>query len=119
MALGLIVCAIAASAAVGTLAGAGFTVGTADTLHAAPLFLPDIPNCEADNQRSNHNDNDVIHKTAPFGNYFFRAYSAAIFLFVFLIMPAITTPIATTTARPIRAATMFRDAGAVIRVPMV
>ena len=46
-----------------------------------------------------------------------RAYSAARFLLVFLIMPAITTPIATTTARPISAATMFKEAGAVIRVP--
>ena len=77
MALGLIACAIAASAAVGTLAGASFTVGTADALHSAPLFLPDVPNCEADNQCNNRNYDDVIHKTAPFGNYFFRAYSAA------------------------------------------
>ena len=65
MALRLIACTVAASAAVGTLAGAGFTVGTADALHAAPLFLPDVPNCEADNQCNNRNYDDVIHKTAP------------------------------------------------------
>ena len=65
MALGLIACAVAASAAVGTLAGAGFTVGTADALNSTPLFLPDVPNREADNQRNNRNYDDVIHKTAP------------------------------------------------------
>ena len=65
MALGLIACTIAASAAVGTLAGAGFTVGTADALHSAPLFLSDVPNCEADNQCNNRNYDDVIHKNAP------------------------------------------------------
>ena len=68
MALRLIACTVAASAAVGTLAGASFTVGTADALHSAPLFLPDVPNCEADNQGDSRNDNDVIHKTAPLGN---------------------------------------------------
>lgn len=68
MTLGLIVCAIAASAAACALAGASFTVGTADALHSAPLFLPDVPNCEADNQGDSRNDNDVIHKTAPLGN---------------------------------------------------
>ena len=65
MALGLIACAVAASAAVGTLAGAGFTVGTADALHSAPFFLSDVPNCKADNQCNNRNYDDVIHKTAP------------------------------------------------------
>jgi len=49
MALGLIVCAIAASATASALAGAGFTVGTADALHAAPLFLSDVPDCETNN----------------------------------------------------------------------
>ena len=68
MALGLIACAVAASAAVGTLAGASFTVGTADALNSTPLFLPDVPNREADNQSDSRNDNDVIHKTAPLGN---------------------------------------------------
>ena len=68
MALGLIACAIAASAAVSTLTGAGFTVGAADALHAALLFLPDVPNCEADNQCNNRNYDDVIHKTAPLRN---------------------------------------------------
>ena len=69
MALGLIACAVAASAAVGTLAGAGFTVGTANALHPAPFFLSDVENCEADNQRSNHNDNDVIGaRNALFGS---------------------------------------------------
>ena len=85
MALGLIACAVAAFAAVGTLAGAGFTVGTADALHAAPLFLPDVPNCKADNQCNNRNYDDVIHKTAPFGNHFFSAYSAAKDLLALLI----------------------------------
>ena len=65
MALGLIACAVAASAAVGALAGAGFTVGTANALYPTPLFLSDVPNCEADNQCNNRNDDDVIHKTAP------------------------------------------------------
>ena len=68
MTLGLIACAIAASAAACALAGASFTFGTADALHSAPLFLPDVPNCEADNQCNNRNYDDVIHKTAPFGN---------------------------------------------------
>ena len=85
MALGLIACAVATSAAVGTLAGAGFTVGTADALHSAPLFLLDVPNCEADNQCNNPDYDDVIHKTAPFGNHFFSAYSAARDLLVLLI----------------------------------
>ena len=62
MALGLIACTVAASAAAATLAGAGFTVRTADALHAAPLFLPDVPNCEADNQCNNPDYDDVIHK---------------------------------------------------------
>ena len=67
IALGLSACAIAAAAAVGTLAGAGFTVGTADALHPAPLFLSDVVNCEAHNQGDKRNYDDVIHKTAPFG----------------------------------------------------
>jgi len=49
MALGLIVCAIAASATASALAGAGSTVGAADALHAAPLFLSDVPDCETNN----------------------------------------------------------------------
>ena len=49
MALGLIACVITASAAASALAGACFTVGTADALHSAPLFLSDVPDCEADN----------------------------------------------------------------------
>ena len=65
MALRLITCAIAASATAAALAGASFTVGTADALHSAPLFLPDVPNCEADNQCNNRNYDDIIHKTAP------------------------------------------------------
>ena len=68
MVLRLIACTSAASAAVGTLAGASFTVGTADALHAAPPFLSDVPNREADNQGDSRNDNDVIHKTAPLEN---------------------------------------------------
>ena len=65
IALGLIACTIAASAAAAALAGAGFTVGTANALHPTPLFLSDVPNCEADNQCNNRNYDDVIHKTAP------------------------------------------------------
>ena len=65
MALGLIACVISASAAASALAGASFTVGTADALNSAPLFLSDVPDCEADNQGDNRNDDDVIHKTAP------------------------------------------------------
>ena len=65
MALGLIACTIAAAAAASALAGASFTVGAADALHSAPLFLPDVPNCKADNQSNNCNDDDVIHKTDP------------------------------------------------------
>lgn len=61
MALGLISCAITASAAPGALAGASFTVGAADTLHSAPLFLSDVPNCKADNQGNNRNYDDVTH----------------------------------------------------------
>ena len=68
MALGLIACVITASTAASALAGASFTVGTADALNSTPLFLPDVPNREADNQCNNRNDNDVIHKTAPLGN---------------------------------------------------
>ena len=68
MALGLIACVITASAAASAFAGASFTVGTADALHSAPLFLSDVPDCEADNQSDNRNDDDVIHKTAPLGN---------------------------------------------------
>ena len=71
MALGLIACAIAASAAAAALAGAGFTVGTANALHPAPLFPSDVPNCEADNQRNNRND-DIIHKTAPLRKLFLQ-----------------------------------------------
>ena len=63
MALGLIACAIAASAAVGTLAGASFTVGTADALHAAPLFFSDVPNRKADDQCNDRNYDNAIHKT--------------------------------------------------------
>lgn len=65
MALRLIACTVAASAAAAALAGASFTVGTADALHSAPLFLPDVPNCEADNQCNNRNYDDIIHITAP------------------------------------------------------
>lgn len=49
MALDLIACAVTASTAASALAGASFTVGTADALNSAPLFLSDVPNCEADN----------------------------------------------------------------------
>ena len=100
MALRLIACAIAASAAVGTLAGASFTVGAADALHSAPFFLSDVPNCKADNQCNNPDYDDVIHKTAPFGNHFFSAYSAARDLLVFLIKVTITATMAATTIRP-------------------
>ena len=65
MALGLIACVITASAAASALAGAGFTIGTADALHTAPFLLSDVPNREAHNQCDNRNDDDVIHKTAP------------------------------------------------------
>ena len=68
MALRLIACAVAASAAASAISGADFTVGTADALNSTPLFLPDVPNREANNQGDSRNDNDVIHKTAPFGN---------------------------------------------------
>ena len=68
MALRLIACTVAASAAVGTLAGASFTVGTANALYPTPLFLSDVPNCEADNQCNNPDYDDVIHKTAPLVN---------------------------------------------------
>ena len=63
----ILMCAAMAGTS-GTLAGASFTVGTADALHSAPLFLPDVPNCEADNQCNNRNYDDVIHKTAPLRN---------------------------------------------------
>ena len=116
MALGLIACAVAASAAVGTLAGAGFTVGTADALYTAPLFLPDVPDCEAHNQCDNRNDDDVIHKTAPFGNHFFSAYSATRELLVFLIKVTITATIAATTIRPGRKPAPTEPV--VIRVPI-
>ena len=68
MALRLIACTVAASAAVGTLAGASFTVGTADALHSAPLFLSNVQNCEAHNQCNNCYYDDIIHKTAPLRN---------------------------------------------------
>lgn len=68
MASVLIACVITASAAASALAGASLTVGTADALHSAPLFLSDVPDCEAHDQRNNRNHNDVIHKTAPLGN---------------------------------------------------
>ena len=68
MASGLIACVITASAAASAFAGASFTVGTADALNSATLFLSDVPNCEADNQGDNRNDDNVIHKTAPLGN---------------------------------------------------
>ena len=100
MALGLIACAVAASAAVSTLAGAGFTVGAANALYPTPLFLSDVENCEADNQCNNRNDDDVIHKTAPLKNYFFSAYSAARDLLVLLIKVTITATMAATTIRP-------------------
>ena len=75
MALGLIAHTLAASAAVGALAGAGFTVGTADALHSTPLFLPDVPDCSAHDQGDNRNDDDVIHKTAPFQIFTFSAHT--------------------------------------------
>ena len=51
--------------------------------------------------------------------YLPRLYSEASCLLVLRIMPAITAAMATTTARPMTAATMFREAGAVISVPTV
>ena len=68
MALDLLVCMDAASAAAVALTGAGFTVRTADTLYAAPLFLSNVPYRKADNQSHNCYYDDVIHKTAPLGN---------------------------------------------------
>ena len=68
MALGLIASVITASAAASALAGACFTVGTADALNSTPLLLSDVPNREADKQGDSRNDDDVIHKTAPLGN---------------------------------------------------
>lgn len=50
---------------------------------------------------------------------FFRAYSAARFRLALRISATITRAMTTTTARPMRAAVTFREAGAVIRVPMV
>ncbi len=54
------------------------------------------------------------------GNYFpLSAYWDARALLVFRIRFAMITPMTTTTARPRIAATMFREAGLVTRVPMV
>ena len=100
MALGLIACVITASAAASALAGAGFTIGTADALHTAPFLLSDVPNREAHNQCDNRNDDDVIHKTAPLKYYFFSAYSAARFFLALLIRWTITATMARTTIRP-------------------
>ena len=115
MALGSIACAVAASAAAGAISGAGFTVGTADALYPTPLFLSDVPNCEADDQCNDRNYDDVIHKTAPFGNHFFSAYSAARDLLVLLIKVTITATMAATTIRPGRKPAPTEPV--VIRVP--
>ncbi len=47
------------------------------------------------------------------------AYSDARLLLVFRIRLTMTAPMTTTKARPRTAATMFKEAGAVIRVPTV
>ena len=100
-----------------TIAGAFCAIGATDALNTFLFGSVNVPHYQSDNHCDNGNDKNIngFHR-----NYLpLRAYWAARFLLVFLIMPAIKTPIATTTARPIRAATMFRDAGSVIRVPMV
>lgn len=67
MALGLIASVITASAAASALAGACFTVWTADALNSTPLLLSDVPNREADKQGDSRNDDDVIHKLLLWG----------------------------------------------------
>ena len=114
----LIFVAAAATAITGTsvaVTGAFRTIGATDALDAFLFGSVNVPHYQSDNHCDNGNDKNIngFHR-----NYLpLRAYSAARFLLVFLIMPAITTPIATTTAKPISAATMFKEAGAVIRVP--
>ena len=116
----LIFVAAAATAITGTsvaVTGAFRTIGATDALDAFLFGSVDIPHYQSDNHSDNGNDKNI--NGFHFAYLPLRAYWAARFLLVFLIMPAITTPIATTTARPISAATMSRDAGSVIRVPMV
>ena len=60
----ILMCAAMAGTS-GTVSGAGFTVGTADALHAAPLFFSDVPNRKADDQCNDRNYDNAIHKTAP------------------------------------------------------
>ena len=64
MALLMMICA-AISGASCTMSGADLAVGTADALHAAPLFFSDVPNRKADDQYNDRNYDNAIHKTAP------------------------------------------------------
>ena len=107
----------AISGAPRAIAGAFRAIGASDALDAFLFGSVDIPHYQSDNHSDNCNDKNI--NGFHFAYLPLRAYSADRFLLVFLIIPAITTPIATTTARPISAATMFKEAGAVIRVPMV
>lgn len=62
----------------------------------------------------------TIKSVSFMGNHLaLSAYSAARLLSVFRIRLVMTTPMTATTARPRTAATMFKEAGAVIRVPTV
>jgi len=56
----------AAAAAAGAVTGAGFAVRTADALDAPALFLPDIADCQADDQGHNRDDDKIFHNAAPF-----------------------------------------------------
>ena len=101
----------------GTMTGTGLAVGAADTLNALFLLLINVP----DDQEQERCDGSEDHKINQFHKDYLllNAYSEAKPWLVFLIMLAIIMPITTTTAKPRMAATMFRDAGAVISVPMV
>ena len=109
--------AAALTAAGRAFAGAGSTIGAADALDALFLGSVNEPDPQADDD-GDHRDHEIIH--CVHNDHFpLRAYSALSFLFVLPISVPITMPMAITTARPIRAATTFREAGAVISVPTV
>ena len=99
------------------ITGAFCAIWAADALDAFLFGSVNVPYYQSDNRNDHCNDKNI--NRFHWHHFPLRAYWAARFLLVFLIREAITTPITTTTARPIRAATMFKDAGAVIRVPMV
>lgn len=107
-----------ASASAVAFACALLRVGTAYACHTALFLLVKIEAYRADDGGNYQNDDDI-----GYGLHYFcdqlSAYSALIFLLVFAMRQTTITTIAATATAPPMVPAILREAGAVMRVPMV